>query len=88
MWWSKMTNVNDAIKKFYAQNRDRTVKRVYDYKGNYLFIAPDKNIKDVDYSDPYYIFDKKNEIIKSFSPIRDMDGFIKAINGPKLYYND
>lgn len=81
-----MSNVNEAIKSFIAKNPDRKVEEAYEHKELYLFIAPDKNAKGADYSDPFFIVDKKTGQFQQFTPAANPKEYQKLINPKTKVY--
>ena len=60
-----------------------TITAAADYRHYWLFTAvldPNK----VDYSDPYYVVDKKGGMVYKFTPAADLTGFINAINAHEI----
>lgn len=70
----------DAEKKLLSKFPDREVVDCYLYKGNYLFVAPDKKLGIMDdFSNPYFIVDRTTGSIRGFNPSEDFDGLDKAV---------
>lgn len=60
---------------------DAIVKSSYMYKDSYyLFYAPDKNVGDVDYNDPFYIVSVDGSKTRFLNPLEDFEAFRTAIN--------
>lgn len=75
----------DAEKKLLTKFPNREVVDCYLYKGNYLFVAPDKNVGILDdYSDPYFIVDRITGSISRFIPSEDFDGLDKAVTNGSI----
>lgn len=75
----------DAEKKLLTKFPNREVIDCYLYKGNYLFLAPDKKLGMMnDFSDPYFIVDRTTGSISSFLPSEDFDGFDKAVENGSI----
>ena len=58
----------------------RQIVRGCMYKGDYLFVAPDKDLGEFgDMGDPFFIV-KEDGTIKSFVPTMDLKGFSEAMS--------
>ena len=70
----------DAEKILLKAYPDRMIEDCYLYKGDYLFIAPFKKLgSSRDFSNPYFIVNKRTGKISGFSPMDDFEGLDRAI---------
>lgn len=69
----------EAITKFESKNPDRKVRDVRVLKDGFFITAPLKDIKGVDYSDPFFLMSSKTGEIEGFSPIENMEMFHKIM---------
>lgn len=66
-----------AVKAFNKRRPSLTVTDIHRYKNGYVLTAvEDPSI--IDSSDPYYYI-QANGTISNFSPMMDLDGFLKAL---------
>ena len=65
--------VNEARYIFKKNNPDREIVSIWDYKGDYMIVAPDKKLGEFDDNDPFFIVSSKNGAISLFSPVMDFD---------------
>lgn len=80
-----MITVDQAADILLKVYKDAQIHSVHPYKGNYLFVAPNKNLGLYgDYNDPYYVVDKKNGLISRITPLEDFEGFDEAFSKPEL----
>lgn len=57
----------------------------HDYRGDYLFVAPDKKLGILgDYNDPYYVVDKRTGEVRAITPLEDFAGFDEAFSKKQL----
>lgn len=68
-----------AKRKVESEYPDREVKSMYQFGSDYLAIAPDKNVKGPDYSDPFFIINSKDGSIKGFLPPDNFKAYEKAM---------
>lgn len=72
--------VGEAINALNKKVPGRKIEKACEYKGNYLFIAPDSKLGPFnDFSDPIFIVNKNSGEVSKFVPIEDLDGFRDAI---------
>lgn len=57
-----------AAENFRKMHPDREIMKACEYKGKYLFVAPDKNLGMADFNDPYFLMDKVTGVIRQINP--------------------
>ena len=72
-------NYKLAMKVFNAVHPERTIVRVYEYSGGYLFIAPQTGRMFDDSTDPMFLMDKKMVNIYTFLPPYDLNVYQEAM---------
>lgn len=68
----------DARKRLLTEVKGVEIKKVGNYKEDYLFFAPNKEIGEVQDLDAYYIVKKSNGLVARFVPTYDIKGFVAA----------
>ena len=77
-----MITKNDAIAIIEKKFPDRKVTKVGNYKGNFLLVAPSKELGPLnDTSTPYFIVNKNTGAVGKFTPTSDISGFTNAFKG-------
>lgn len=74
----------DARKRLLTEVKNVEIKRVGNYKGDYLFFAPNKSIGEVQDTDAYYLVKSSNGAVARFSPTYDIQGFVQAFKGDQI----
>lgn len=63
--------------------KGRKVSGVYNFdRNNFLVEAPDPKVNGVDYSNPFFLVNKKSKEVTNFSPVMDLDGYTRAMRNP------
>ena len=59
---------NEVIKEFMAKEPDRSVTAVYSAGDIYMIVAPHKDVKGIDFSDPQFLYSAKTHKYAPFIP--------------------
>lgn len=80
-----MITVDNAAKLVLKVHPNVEIQSAYNYRGNYLFVAPDKKLGLYnDYNDPFYVVNKKTGIVSAITPLEDFEGFDEAFRSEPL----
>ena len=72
--------VDKALSIFKKKFPSNEVIKACEYKGNYLFAAPEKSLGAADMSNPFFIVNKLTGKITGFVPTTDLKGFQEAMS--------
>lgn len=80
-----MYTVKEAAKLVLKAHPNAEVQSAHNYRGNYLFLAPDKKLGSYgDFNDPFYVVDKRTGKVRAITPLEDFDGFDEAFQSEPL----
>ncbi len=80
-----MITVDKAADILLKEHPNVAIESVHPYKGDYLFVAPDKDLGLYgDYEDPFYVVNKESGEIRAITPLEDFEGFDEAFSVPEL----
>ena len=80
-------NVQEAIKIVAGKYPDRVVEEAYEDKGLYLIVAPHKNSKGPDFSDPYFLLNSQNGKCTPFIPSESFELYSNMTDPKKRVYS-
>ncbi len=69
--------LNECMDLFNSEHPDLSIKIINDTGKQFFITAPHKDIDGSDYSDPFFIVDKKTRKIEHFLPSSDMKTYQK-----------
>ena len=82
-------NVQEAIKTVIAKYPDRVVEEAYENNGLYLMVAPHKESKGPDFSDPFFLLNSANGKCTPFIPSESFELYSNMMNPKhKVYSKD
>lgn len=82
---SKPNPVEQLISMFNALHKDLTVTAIIDYTRDLYVVEAVRSTSEPDYSDPYYVIEKKTGRTSTFYPMTDLDNFIRAAETRTIY---